>query len=121
MNNLFLIITITIKKSAKPMFFNGGFVYKFDNFADIDSVLDVMFRVLHSNAPLDYAICIQINDNYEQLQKLSTLNLFGQIVMAADTAYRYRYNSSHKYKTSHLGLFQNGDNTLEVHEFTEIL
>ena len=41
--------------------------------------------------------------------------------MAADTAYRYRYNETHKYQTAQVGVFQNGDSTLEVHEFKEIL
>lgn len=101
--------------------FNNGFLYNFGNFNNIDYVLDVLVKLMKSSLPLDYAISIQINNNKEQLTKLSELDLFGKIVMAADTSYRYRFNKSHRYQMSLVGLFQNGENTLEVHEFKEIL
>ena len=112
---------ISEKTAVIPMTMNGGFLYEFMDFDKIDTVLDVLFKVLHSNAPIDYAICIQSGDNMEQLTKLSTLNHFGMISMAADTAYRYRFNETHRYQTTQVGVFQNGDRTLEVHEFKEIL
>ena len=112
---------ISEKTAVIPMMMNGGFLYEFMDFDKIDTVLDVLFKVLHSNAPIDYAICIQSGDNMEQLTKLSTLNHFGMISMAADTAYRYKYNETHRYQTAQVGVFQNGDRTLEVHEFKEIL
>lgn len=112
---------ISEKTAVKPMMMNGGFLYEFIDFDKIDTVLDVLFKVLHSNAPIDYAICIQSGDDMEQLAKLSTLNHFGMISMAADTAYRYKYNETHRYQTAQIGVFQNGDRTLEVHEFKEIL
>ena len=112
---------ITEKTSIKPMFFNGGFLYSFNDFDNIDTVLDILFKVLESKAPLDYSICIQVNNNMEQLQKLASLKHYGQITIAADTAFRYRYNTEQKYQTSQLGIFQNGNKTLEVHEFKEIL
>ena len=112
---------ISEKTSVKAMMFDGGFLYNFIDFDKIDTVLDVLFKVLHSSAPIDYAICIQSGDNIEQLKKLSSLNHFGMISMAADTAYRYKYNETHRYQTAQVGVFQNGDRTLEVHEFKEIL
>ena len=112
---------ITEKTSVKPMILDGGYLYNFNDFYKVDAVLDVLFKVLHSNAPITYAICIQVGDNFEQLKKLATLNHFGIVSMAADTAYRYKYNETHRYQTSQIGLFQNGDKTLEVHEFQEIL
>ncbi len=112
---------ISEKTAVKPITMNGGFLYEFIDFDKIDTVLDVLFKVLHSNAPIDYAICIQSGDDMEQLAKLSTLNHFGMISMAADTAYRYKYNETHRYQTTQVGVFQNGDRTLEVHEFKEIL
>ena len=112
---------ISEKTAVIPMMMNGGFLYEFMDFDKIDTVLDVLFKVLHSSAPLDYAICVQSGDNMEQLTKLSTLNHFGMISMAADTAYRYRFNETHRYQTTQVGVFQNGDRTLEVHEFKEIL
>ena len=112
---------ITEKTSVKPMILDGGFLYNFSDFDKIDTVLDVLFKVLHSNTPITYAICIQSGNDLEQLKKLATLNHFGTVSMAADTAYRYKYNETHRYQTSQIGLFQNGDRTLEVHEFKEIL
>lgn len=112
---------ITEKLCVKPMLLDGGFLYQFNDFDKIDSVLDIMFKVLKSNAPLDYAICIQINDNLNQLKKLSGLNHYNQITIAADTAYRYKYNASHKYAVSQVGIFQYDFKTIEVHEFKEIL
>lgn len=112
---------ISNKLSVAPAAFNGGFLYMFDNFDKIDNVLDVMFKVLHSNAPLDYAICIQAGNNIPQLNKLAELKNFGKITMAADTAYRYRFNETHRYMTGQLGVFQYDERTLEVHEFKEIL
>lgn len=112
---------ISEKTSVKPMILDGGFLYNFSDFDKIDTVLDVLFKVLHSNTPITYAICIQSGNDLEQLKKLATLNHFGTVSMAADTAYRYKYNETHRYQTSQIGLFQNGDKTLEVHEFQEIL
>ena len=109
------------KTALKPAIYQGSFLYSFDNFDNIDTVLDVMNKLLKSTAPLDYAICIQSDNNLEQLKKLSELNLFGKMIMAADTSYRYRFNKSHRYQMSLVGLFQNGETTLEVHEFQEIV
>ena len=109
------------KLSMKPMFFEGGYLYQFDYFNGIDNVLDVFFKVLHSNAPLDYAICVQSGDDMEQLKKLISLKHFGKISMAADTSFRYKFNETHRYGTSQIGLFQYGNKTLEVHEFKELL
>ena len=109
------------KTGVKPALYNGCYLYNFTNFDKIDTVLDVLFKVIHSNAPLDYAICIQSGENLEQLEKLIGLKNFGKVTIAADTAYRYKFNAAHRYQTSQIGIFQNGDRTLEVHEFKEIL
>ena len=107
--------------AQKAEIFNNGFLYNFGDFNNIDYVLDVLIKLIKSSLPLDFAISIQINNNKEQLTKLSELDLFGKIIMAADTSYRYRFNKSHRYQMSLVGLFQNGENTLEIHEFKEIL
>ena len=103
------------------MNYDGGFLYQFNSFNEIDSVLDTLFKVIHSNAPLDYSICIQAGEDMRQLVKLMDLKNFGKITMAADTSYRYRFNASHRYATSQIGVFQFENRTLEVHEFNEIL
>ena len=112
---------IAEKTGAHSMNYDGGFLYQFNSFEEIDAVLDVLFKILNSNAPLDYSICIQSGDSLPQLKKVADLKHFGKVTMAADTAYRYKFNTSHRYGTSQIGIFQNGDTTLEVHEFKEIL
>ena len=109
------------KLSVIPQSYEGGFLYNFYDFDKIDTVLDVMFRVLKSSAPLDYSICVQVDNDILKLQKLMGLKYYGKVIMLAETSYRYRYNKTHRYKTSQVGLFQNGNNTIEVHEFKEIL
>lgn len=109
------------KTGVKPTLYNGCYLYNFTNFDKIDTVLDVLFKVIHSNAPLDYAICIQSGDDFKQLTKLIELKDFGKVIIAADTAYRYKFNASHRYQTSQIGIFQNENKTLEVQEFKEIL
>lgn len=112
---------ITQKTDVKPVLHDDCYLYNFTNFDKIDTVLDVLFKVMNSNTPLDYAICIQSGENLEQLKKLAELKNFRKVTIAADTAYRYKFNASHRYQTSQLGIFQNGNRTLEVHEFKEIL
>ena len=119
--NLLMNKFIIQKTGIQPMNYDGGFLYQFNSFNEIDSVLDTLFKVIHSNAPLDYSICIQAGEDLTQLKKLADLKHFGKITIAADTAYRYRFNTSHRYGTSQIGIFQDGDKTLEVHEFKEIL
>lgn len=91
--------------------------YRFDSFDDIDQALDVLFKAKNAKAQVEYAICIQIEDNAPKLNKLLSLDNFDKITIAADTAYRYTYVKSPRYKTSMVGVFQNGDDVLEVHEF----
>ena len=93
--------------------------YDFYGFEKIDEVIDILFRIINSKAPIDAAICVQVGDKPEQLGKLMTLNNFKKITMAADTAYRYKMNKIQKYDISPMGVFQNGENTIEIHEFVE--
>lgn len=109
------------KLSVIPKEFNGGFLYEFHDFNQIDSVLEIMFKVLKSTAPIEYAISVQVNNNYTLLEKLMSLDYYGKIIMSSDTSFRYQFNSLHKYETSQVGIFQNGDQTVEVHEFKEIM
>lgn len=120
--NKLMVEFLEEKLSKKSEEYDGGYRYTFDDFDKIDAVLEVFFKVLHSTAPIEYAICVQVLSGQEQineLKKLISLKHFGKITMAADTSYRYRYNQFHRYQTSQIGIFQNGDKTLEVHEFKE--
>lgn len=108
------------KLNVKPAEYEDGFIYLFDNFNRVDQVLGVLFKVMNSSAPIDYSICIQTGDETKQLKKLISLKYFGKIIMAADTCYRYKFNTVQNYRTSQIGLFQYENRTMEVHEFREI-
>lgn len=119
--NKFMLDFLEEKLAIRPIEFEGGFLFQFDDFNKVDNILRVLFKVLNSKAPLDYAICIQVGDNTEQLRKLIGLKHYGMITMAADTTYRYKFNTKHGFQTSQVGLFRSGDITLEVHEFKEFV
>ncbi len=113
---------ITEKTGVVGQVQGENFVYSFNNFEKIDTVLDVLFRVVNSNAPLNYVVCIQVLSgnqlkDLEQLQKLEKLKIKNKICFTADTAYRYRFNSFHKYEIVDYGVY----NDFEVYEFQEIL
>ncbi len=109
------------RTNNKHMTFNDGFIYYFDNFNNIDNILEVLFKVLKADTPLDYAICIQVGDDLSQLKKLADLKMYGKIITCADTVLRYKFNASHMFGTKNTGIFQKEDGTIEVHEFNEIL
>ncbi len=112
---------ISEKLNVKPMVYQGGYMYMFNNFERVDAVLDVLFKIINSQAPLNYAICVQIGDNASQLNKLIELKNFGKITMASDTAYRYGFNEDKRYQLVQAGIFQYEGGTLELHEFKEVL
>lgn len=105
------------KLSVDPRPYNNGFTYHFSNIENIDSVLNVLFKILNSKAPIKYTICIQAGDNLKQLDKLISLKEYGKIIIAADTLYRYQYNDIKLHETSQVGVFQYENRTLEVHEY----
>lgn len=114
------------KTCMQPIKFEDGFVYSFRNFHNIDNVLNIFFRLIKSSAPLDYVICLQVVDKDEQtcmkeLKELIDLRYINKITILSNSAYRYKFNESHRYGTSQLGLFQKGDKTIELFEFVEIL
>jgi len=113
------------KTCMQPIKFEDGFVYSFRNFHNIDNVLNIFFRLIKSSAPLDYVICLQVVDKDEQtcmkeLKELIDLRYINKITILSNSAYRYKFNESHRYGTSQLGLFQKGDKTIELFEFVEI-
>ncbi len=113
------------KLMTTPSVYEGGFIYSFSDFNSIDNVLEVFFKLLNSNASLDYTICVQIcagNPEAEkaQLKSLIDLKFENKISMMSDTAFRYKFNKSHRYGTSQLGMFQKGNDTVEAHEFIVI-
>ncbi len=110
------------KTGIKYEILNNGFLYNFDNFNQIDDILDILFKLLDSSSKIDYAICIQSGDNETNLNKLAELKYYNKIIFCADTLLRYKCNKSHRYGTQNIGIFQQSDgNTIEVHEFHKIL
>ena len=51
------------KTGICPQKYEKGFLYTFESFAKIDSILDVFEKLPKSKAPIDYLICVQILGN----------------------------------------------------------
>ena len=112
------------KTGVNPEKFDNGFVYRFFRFDNIDEILGVFFKVLHSKAPLNYQICVVLEEidktmQNERLRNIINLGFWGKIIMLSNIAYRYSFVENPKYETSQLGIFQKGTGTIEVHEFVE--
>lgn len=116
---------INKKTEVQYQNFDNGFLYYFNDFNNIDNILDVLFKVLKSNSRIDYAISVQVSSDYDEdlnkLKNLSNLKQYGKIILCADTVLRYKYNKSHRYGTQTIGIYQKENGTIEVHEFHEIL
>lgn len=110
---------ITSRTNTIPTDIWEGYLYTFNNIENLDKILDVLYKIKHSEAPMSYLICIQVGNDMEQLKKLASLQYWDKIIIAADTLYRYNLNNLHNYETSNLGIFQKEDGTLEVHEIIE--
>ena len=110
------------KTGVCPQLYNNGFLFLFNNVLEMDKILSQFFKLLDSNSPLDYFICVQIfgkDDVREtsQLDSLLELKIKNKIICMADTVYRYGYIDVRKYNTTLVGLFGSGSKTFEVHEF----
>ena len=108
---------------VSPRVYENGFLYCFSKFDDIDSVLEVFFRVLKSKAPVNYVICVQALSRdvnlEEQLKNLIRSHLINKIVMMSDVAWRYGYNTVKKYEVSSLGVFQLDGESFDINSFEE--
>ena len=110
--------------SILPEVFENGFLYKFSDFENIDKILDIFFKVLKSNAPIDYYISVHsyeksFETEKENFKKLISLGLANKISMFSQTAYRYSFNKTQKYETVQHGIFQKNDSTFEILCFEE--
>lgn len=113
------------KTGVNPVKYGEGFLYSFGDFSHIDDILPYFFKLIQSDAPLNYIICVQIlpkviKDEFEKMKKLIDLSIHNQITTLADTAWRYKFNETHKYNITQLGVYQKDNDTFEVHEFTEM-
>ena len=110
--------------SILPEVFENGFLYKFSDFENIDKILDIFFKVLKSNAPIDYYISVHsyeksFETEKEIFKKLISLGLVNKISMYSQTAYRYSFNKTQKYETVQHGVFQKDGGTFEILCFEE--
>lgn len=117
-----LVKHILDKTKMCPQKFENGYLYTFNSFEKIDEVLDVFIKLPESNAPVDFMICLEILDKSiaettKRLKKVISLKVLNKIVTLADTVYRYNFNSTQEYETSQLGVFQENDETFELHQF----
>lgn len=122
--NKILIKHLIEKTSINPQNFENGFVFTFENFNQIDIILDIFSALRKSKAPLDYIICVQVigKDLFletKQLKTLIKLKELNKIITLADTAYRYTFNEMNQYDVIQDGLFQKDGETFEVHEFVK--
>ena len=58
-----MIKFISSKTAVFPLKFEEGYLYTFENFEDVDTVLEVLFKVLSAQTPLDYNLCVQVVSN----------------------------------------------------------
>ena len=112
------------KTGVQPDVLEYGFLYSFSHFNKIDTILEIFFRLLKSNAPLDYVICVQTMDKSEseclnKIKMLAELKITNKITMLAETAYRYSFNETALYKTVILGEYQKPTGSIEVCGFVE--
>jgi hypothetical protein len=113
------------KTGASPVSYENGFLYSFEDFNSIDKILELFFKIINSDTPLNYYVSVRILTNKsleseELFKKLISLKFENKITMTSETAYRYKFNDFHMYGTSQLGIFQKGDKTFETHEFIKI-
>ena len=112
------------KTGVLPIKYGNGFLYSYENFNKVDWVLKFFFRLIHSEAPINYVISVRIikGDEYsdkELFNKLIELKLLNKISMLAEVAYRYTYNPLRGYDTTQVGIYKMDNNDFEVHEFIE--
>ena len=120
--NKILLEHLRSKVNVMPEIFESGFLFTFDNFNQIDFVLDVFSKLFESKAPVDYLVCVQITGvdlkkEISQLKTLIKLKSLNKITTMADTAYRYDFNELQTYITSQLGVFQKDNASFELFQF----
>ena len=110
------------KVGVLPEVFEGGYLYKFNNFSIIDEKLDVFFKLIESSTPLDYLIVVQAYQNnvkqaFGDLRRLISIDIKNKICMDSETAYRYSFNKDKKFDTVQCGVYQRDENSIEVVSF----
>ena len=122
--NKTLIKYLVEKFGACPEKFEGGFIYKYLSFEQVDNYLEIFLKLPKSKAPLNYFTCLQIintksDDDSNKLKKLISLKIFNKVVALAETKYRYGFNTHKKFNVCSLGIYQKEGSTFEVFEFLD--
>jgi len=111
------------KTGIVPAVVRNGFIYSFNDFDQIDTILEIFFKVIQVREHLDYYTCVYLTDNSTNsptnLEKLSDLNFKNKIITLSDVILRYKYNEKSKYDVSITGVFQKGNESYEVYQFVE--
>lgn len=105
-----------------PEKYQDGHLFTFSNFDTIDEILNIFIKLHQSQAPLNYFICVQIISNnrkndIKQLDTLIKLRNPNKIITLSDTVYRYQFNKMQNFTTIQTGVFQNENDSYEVHYF----
>ena len=122
--NKILLKHLIGKFGSSPIKFEGGYLFTFLNFSDIDNILNILTKLPLSTAPVDFIMCVQIKDKnpqkeIENMKRMIELKVLNKIVTMADTVYRYDFNVVQKYSLSQLGIFQKDNDTFELFNFIE--
>ena len=96
--------------------YQDGFIYYFHNFDNVDNVINLLDKIRKISPLYNYIFCIQIDNDINQLKKMIDLQIWGKIIICADTLLRYNYNKIHRYKATNIGIFQKNNNIIEVYE-----
>ncbi len=119
--NQILIEHLIKRTKVCPKKFQDGYLFSFEVFDQVDLILKIFSKILKSNAPVDYIICVQTVDeanNYdEQLKSLINLKILNKIIAMSDTIYRYKFNDTKEFETTALGVYQKGLINFSVYEF----
>jgi hypothetical protein len=119
--NQILIEHLIKKTKVYPKKFEDGYLFSFETFNQVDLILNIFSKILKSNAPVDYIICIQtvdeVNNYKEQLKSLINLKILNKIIAMSDTIYRYKFNETKEFETIALGVYQKGLTNFSVYEF----
>ena len=106
---------------VKPMLFQGGKLYHFDNIENVDSIIEELLNILKEENPIEFAFCIQLNGDLEKISKLISLQNFNKITACSDTIYRYNLNINHNFKAQSIGVYQYSGDTINVYEIKNCL
>ncbi len=104
---------------------NGyGYIYRFSSIEKIDNELQYFFKAIHSQAPVDYLVILQVIENtfeeslYE-ISKLRNSGVYNKILMTPTTNLRYEHNTVKSYTTGVVGNYVFQGENHSIYEIKE--